>query len=121
MNHIRFVPIDLMDVAGLVPGASEGKGLGNQFLDDLRQADCFIQVVDASGGTSIDGKPVKPGTHDPVEDVLNTHPGRKLPKDKQIVGIKVTDKEGINSVLKKKGSFLYYSLGYHYYLTDKVE
>lgn len=58
---------------------------------------------------------------DPVEDVLNTHPGRKLPKDKQIVGIKITDKEGINSVLKKKGSFLYYSLGYHYYLTDKVE
>lgn len=58
---------------------------------------------------------------DPVEDVLNTHPGRKLPKDKQIVGVKVTNKEGINSILKKKGSFLYYSLGHHYYLTDKVE
>ncbi|MDP1728991.1 MAG: GTPase, partial [archaeon] len=57
INHIRFVPIDLMDVAGLVPGASEGKGLGNQFLSDLSQADCFIQVVDASGGTTIEGKP----------------------------------------------------------------
>jgi ribosome-binding ATPase YchF (GTP1/OBG family) len=69
MNHIRFVPIDLMDVAGLVPGASEGKGLGNQFLDDLRQADCFIQVIDASGGTTIEGKPCKAGEHDPSEDI----------------------------------------------------
>ncbi len=69
INHIRFVPVDLMDVAGLVPGASEGKGLGNQFLDDLRQADVFVQIVDASGSTTIDGKPVKPGTHDPCEDI----------------------------------------------------
>ena len=69
INHLRFVPIDLMDVAGLVPGASEGKGLGNQFLDDLRQADCFVQVVDASGSTTIEGKPCDPGTHDPIEDV----------------------------------------------------
>ena len=69
LNHIRFVPVDLMDVAGLVPGASQGKGLGNQFLDDLRQADCFIQVVDASGGTTIEGKPCKPGEHDPIEDL----------------------------------------------------
>ena len=45
----RFVPVDLMDVAGLVPGAHEGKGLGNQFLDDLRQADVFIHVMDISG------------------------------------------------------------------------
>lgn len=69
INHIRFVPVDLMDVAGLVPGASEGRGLGNQFLDDLRQADVFVQIVDASGSTTIDGKPVKPGTHDPCEDI----------------------------------------------------
>jgi ribosome-binding ATPase YchF (GTP1/OBG family) len=69
LNHIRFVPIDLMDVAGLVPGASEGKGLGNQFLSDLSQADCFIQVVDASGSTTIEGKPVEPGTHNPMEDI----------------------------------------------------
>ena len=59
INHKRFVPIDLMDVAGLVEGASEGKGLGNQFLDDLRQADAFIQVVDLSGTTDAGGKPVK--------------------------------------------------------------
>ncbi len=56
MNHKRFVPVDLMDVAGLVPGASEGKGLGNQFLDDLRQADVFIHIVDVSGTTDETGK-----------------------------------------------------------------
>jgi len=69
INHIRFVPVELMDVAGLVPGASEGKGLGNQFLDDLRQADVFIQIVDASGATTIEGKPVAEGSHDPFEDI----------------------------------------------------
>jgi len=68
INHNRFVPIDLMDVAGLVPGASEGKGLGNQFLDDLRQADVFIQIVDASGTTDETGKPVE--NYDISKDIL---------------------------------------------------
>jgi hypothetical protein len=70
INHHRFVPVDLMDVAGLVPGASEGKGLGNQFLDDLRNADVFIHIVDASGTTDIEGKPLDEGEfHDPTEDI----------------------------------------------------
>ncbi len=59
IEHQRFVPVELMDVAGLVPGASEGKGLGNQFLNDLRQADAFIHIVDASGTTNAEGKPTK--------------------------------------------------------------
>jgi len=67
INHNRFVPIDLMDVAGLVEGASEGKGLGNQFLDDLRQADVFIHIVDASGKTDAEGKPTE--DHNPCLDV----------------------------------------------------
>lgn len=67
-EHIRFVPVELMDVAGLVEGASEGKGLGNQFLDDLRQADVFIQIVDASGETDAGGKPGVTG-YNPVQDV----------------------------------------------------
>lgn len=67
LNHNRFVPVELMDVAGLVPGASEGKGLGNQFLDDLRQADAFIQIVDISGTTDIEGKPTK--NYNPCEDI----------------------------------------------------
>ena len=68
VNHKRFVPIDLMDVAGLVPGASEGKGLGNQFLDDLRQADVFIQIVDLSGTTDETGKATE--NYDVSKDIL---------------------------------------------------
>ena len=56
LNGWRFVPVELMDVAGLVPGAHEGKGLGNQFLDDLRQADAFLQIVDLSGRTNEKGE-----------------------------------------------------------------
>ena len=65
----RFVPFDIMDVAGLVPGASEGRGLGNKFLDDLRQADAFIHVIDASGSTDIEGNVIEMGKHNPIEDV----------------------------------------------------
>ncbi len=64
----RFVPFELMDVAGLVAGASEGKGLGNQFLDDLAAADAFIHVVDMSGETDAEGKP-SDVSHDPAEDI----------------------------------------------------
>jgi ribosome-binding ATPase YchF (GTP1/OBG family) len=56
-------------VAGLVPGAHEGRGLGNQFLDELTNADAIINVVDASGGTNAEGEPVEVGTFDPVEEV----------------------------------------------------
>ena len=65
----RFVPIKLMDVAGLVPGAHQGRGLGNQFLDDLRKSDANIIIVDAAGSTDDEGRPVPPGTHDPIRDV----------------------------------------------------
>ena len=70
IEHKRFVPVEIMDVAGLVPGASEGKGLGNQFLDDLRQADVFIHIVDVSGQTNSEGKTLNEGeVHDPAKDV----------------------------------------------------
>lgn len=69
VNGIRLVPVKIVDVAGLVEGASKGKGLGNQFLDDLRQADALIQVVDASGSTDLEGRKVPPGSHDPLGDI----------------------------------------------------
>lgn len=69
VNGTRYIPIKLIDVAGLVPGAHEGKGLGNKFLDDARQAQVLIHVVDASGSTDIQGQPVPVGSHDPLEDV----------------------------------------------------
>jgi len=65
----RLVPTSVIDVAGIVPDAHLGKGLGNQFLDDIRRANVLIHVVDASGSTDEAGNPVKRGTHDPMEDV----------------------------------------------------
>ncbi len=65
----RFIPVKLIDVAGLVPGAHEGKGLGNQFLTDAMKANALIHVVDISGSTDIQGQPVNVGTHDPLEDI----------------------------------------------------
>ena len=69
VNGTRFIPVKLIDIAGLVPGAHEGKGLGNKFLDDSRQAETLIHVVDISGSTDIQGQPVPVGTHDPLEDI----------------------------------------------------
>lgn len=58
---------------------------------------------------------------EPVQDVLNTHTGRKVPKNKEVVGAKVDSNQEINSLLKRKGQFLYYSLGYNYYFVDKPD
>jgi ribosome-binding ATPase YchF (GTP1/OBG family) len=59
----------MIDVAGLVPDAHKGRGLGNEFLDNLRQAKAIIHVIDASGGTDIEGNPVAVGSHDPLGDI----------------------------------------------------
>jgi len=69
VDGIRYVPVHLIDVAGLVPEAYTGKGLGNQFLDHLRQADAIINVIDASGATDIEGAPDDIGSHDPLEEI----------------------------------------------------
>lgn len=69
INHNRFVPIDVIDVAGLVPGAHEGKGMGLEFLNDLNQADVLIHVIDLSGGTNEKGEPVEKGFYDPGNDI----------------------------------------------------
>lgn len=68
-NGVRFIPVGMIDVAGLVPDAHEGKGLGNQFLDHLKDADAIIHIVDGSGGTDSEGNPVDAGSHDPHEDI----------------------------------------------------
>ncbi len=69
LGDYRFIPVKLVDVAGLIPGAHEGRGLGNKFLDDLRKADVLIHVIDASGSTDEEGKPIPPGSRDPEEDI----------------------------------------------------
>jgi len=68
-NGIRYVQVEMIDVAGLVPGAYEGKGLGNQFLNDLNRADVLIHVVDISGSSNEKGEIDKPGSYDPANDV----------------------------------------------------
>lgn len=69
IDGVRLIPVELIDCAGLVPGAWQGRGLGNQFLDEVRRADALIHIVDAAGATDIEGRLLKPGSHDPVEDV----------------------------------------------------
>ncbi|MFW9809848.1 MAG: redox-regulated ATPase YchF [Candidatus Thorarchaeota archaeon] len=69
IERVRLIPVKLIDVAGLVPGAHEGRGMGNQFLDDLRQADVLIHIVDASGALDAEGQEVDAGSYDPVDDV----------------------------------------------------
>uniref|UniRef100_A0A7J2TIA8 Redox-regulated ATPase YchF n=1 Tax=Archaeoglobus fulgidus TaxID=2234 RepID=A0A7J2TIA8_ARCFL len=65
----RFIPVKLIDVAGLVPDAHKGRGLGNEFLDDLRQSEGIIHVVDASGSTDENGNEIGIGERDPIKDV----------------------------------------------------
>ena len=66
-DGVRFIPVELLDVAGLVPEAHTGRGLGFQFLDDLRTADGFIHVVDASGTSDLEGNPAEDA--DPAAEV----------------------------------------------------
>ncbi|MFQ5406381.1 MAG: redox-regulated ATPase YchF [Candidatus Micrarchaeia archaeon] len=65
----RLIPVNVVDVAGLVEGAHEGKGMGNQFLSDVATADALVIVSDASGATDSEGNPCDAGNHDAVEDV----------------------------------------------------
>ena len=70
VDGIRFVPVELLDVAGLVPGAYEGKGMGNMFLSDLSQADVLVHVIDISGSINEKGEQVNPLSYNPENDVL---------------------------------------------------
>ena len=67
-GYTRLVPVTMIDVAGLVPGAHKGRGRGNQFLSDLARCDALIQVIDASGSTDIEGNPVGSGGSNPTQE-----------------------------------------------------
>lgn len=90
----RFAPVELIDVAGLVPGAHAGRGMGNQFLDDLRQADVLIQVVDISGTTDEEGNVCSPDRYDPLEEI-------KFLKDEIDIWFSGIIKRHLNQVLKQ--------------------
>lgn len=69
VNGIRFIPIKLIDIAGLVKGASQGRGLGNKFLDNIRQANALIHVIDTSGLTNEEGISTSEITNSPLKDI----------------------------------------------------
>jgi hypothetical protein len=69
VDGVRFIPVKLVDCPGLVPGAWKGRGLGNQFLDEIRRADVLLLILDAAGSTDEEGRPCKPGTGDPLKDL----------------------------------------------------
>ena len=69
IDGVRLIPIELVDCAGLVPDAWQGRGLGNFFLDEIRKADALIHVIDAAGATDAEGRPCAPGSQDPLEDI----------------------------------------------------
>ena len=68
VEGIRYIPVEIIDVPGLIEGASEGKGMGNEFLDNVRDADIIINLFDVSGMTDLEGNPSE-NKHDPGEDV----------------------------------------------------
>jgi len=70
IDGFRFIPINLLDVAGLVPDAHKGKGLGNKFLNDLSRADVLLHIIDTTGSLDKSGKKVGEGQNDPYEDIL---------------------------------------------------
>jgi len=65
----RIIPIEIIDLPGLIKGAWQGRGLGNQFLSVAAQSDALLHIVDASGSIDADGKISSPGVGDPVADI----------------------------------------------------
>ena len=67
----RYVPVRILDIPGLIKDAWVGRGLGNRFLSVIGQADALIHVVDASGSVDAEGILGKPGSGNPVQDVMD--------------------------------------------------
>lgn len=64
----RYIPIELIDLPGLIKDAWKGKGLGNQFLSIAAQSDALLHIVDVSGSVDSAGKVSEVGTGDPISD-----------------------------------------------------
>jgi len=101
MDGWRFIPIEVIDLPGLIKGAFEGKGLGTQFLNVVSQADALLHVVDASGGIDEEGKITRPGMGNPVIDVYDI-------EEEMILWFKVAVDRALQRTKKKSlkaGSF----------------
>ena len=64
----RYIPIEIIDLPGLIKDAWKGKGLGNQFLTIAAQSDVLLHVVDVSGSVDATGKVAEVGSGDPISD-----------------------------------------------------
>jgi ribosome-binding ATPase YchF (GTP1/OBG family) len=102
MGKYRFVPVEVVDVAGLIPGAHLGKGLGNQFMNDLIRADVLLHIVDLSGSTDAQGNFVGYGKHDPEEDIKWLEEEITL----WILGIIERNRKKIEATIKNSREFL---------------
>jgi ribosome-binding ATPase YchF (GTP1/OBG family) len=71
IDGARFVPVQLIDLPGLIKGSWKGKGLGTQFLSVASQADALIHIADASGSVDAEGKLTRHGMGNPVSDVYD--------------------------------------------------
>jgi hypothetical protein len=71
INGARFIPVQLIDLPGLIKGSWKGKGLGTRFLSVASQADALIHIADASGSLDVEGKLTKPGMGNPMSDVYD--------------------------------------------------
>jgi ribosome-binding ATPase YchF (GTP1/OBG family) len=71
LDGARFIPVQLIDLPGLIKGSWTGKGLGTQFLSVASQADALIHIADASASVDADGKLTRPGMGNPVSDVYD--------------------------------------------------
>ncbi|MCL4344049.1 MAG: redox-regulated ATPase YchF [Nitrososphaerota archaeon] len=95
-DGIRYIPVKLVDLPGLIPGAHKGEGLGNQFLDSVMRADALIHVIDASGYTDEEGRALENPSHDPLQDVEFI----ENEVDLWIAGIIMKDMQKINRSVK---------------------
>ena len=99
INGARFIPIQLIDLPGLIKGSWKGKGLGTRFLSVAAQADALIHIADSSGSLDLDGKLTKPGMGNPVSDVYDIEEElvRWFSKviEKTITKLKVHPKKGV--------------------------
>jgi len=71
IDGARFIPVELIDLPGLIKGSWEGKGLGTQFLSVASQADALIHIADASGSVDAEGKIARPGMGNPIADIYD--------------------------------------------------
>ncbi len=99
VDGVRLVPINIIDVAGLIEGASEGKGLGNKFLSEIMEADAIIEVIDISGGTDSSGN--KTNDFDPANDITMVDNEIKKWLASIIQRSKYVGKEDISNVIFK--------------------